>query len=110
MIALALFASSLFHFDTAKALYRAEQYENALKQLDTSEQLREPAPLRPLYRGKCLAQLGKWQDVQAVLEPFLATHPDNADGWYWLGASQYYAHRLDQSLVSLDKAFRNLLN
>ncbi|MEJ7608177.1 MAG: CDC27 family protein, partial [Bryobacteraceae bacterium] len=77
-------AASLFQFDTARALYRAEQYRDALKYLEASEQVGEAAPLRPLYRGMCLAQLGKWQEARSELEPFVQAHPTDPDGWYWL--------------------------
>lgn len=99
-----LLLTSFFEFDTARALYRAEQYRLALKHLDASEAAGEVAPLRPLYRGMSLAQLGRWQAAADVLDPVVQSQPTNSDAWYWLGASRYYLNRLEQAYASLNKA------
>lgn len=90
---------SLFRFETGRALYQAEQYEAALKQLDASEQVGEAAPLRTLYRGMCLAQLGRWQEALNLLKD--ASQPE---AWYWIGASQYYTKDFDGARRTLDRA------
>ena len=47
---------------------------------------------------------GRFQDVEAVLQPHLAEHPNSAREWYMLGYSQYGLKKIGDSVKSLAKS------
>jgi len=47
---------------------------------------------------------GRFQEVEAVLEPHLSEHPNSAREWYMLGYSQYGLRKIGDSVKSLAKS------
>ena len=100
-VALLLQTASTYHFETARALYRAEKFTEALEHLALSREANEKAPLRILYRGMTLAQLQKWNEAREVLT---AANGKNAEAWYWLAASEYYTKDYAAAHISIERA------
>src|SRR5262249_42836729 len=47
---------------------------------------------------------GRFQEVEALLQPHLAEHPNSAREWYMLGYSQYGLRKIAESVKSLAKS------
>ena len=100
-LALLLQTTSAYHFETARALYRADRFDEALEHLARSRDANEKAPLRILYRGMTLAQLQKWNEAREVLT---AANGKTAEAWYWLAASEYYTEDYRAARISIETA------
>ena len=99
-----LCAQNAYLFDTGRALYHSEHYAAALEKLKASEAAAEPAPLRPLYRAMCLGQMGRWEQVKPLLEPFLKDHADSEEAWYWTGAALFHQLQFAEARTALHRA------
>src|SRR5690349_23745994 len=61
-------------FESAKALYAAASYEEALTSLDQLEGNADPIQVNQ-YRALCLLALGRARDAEAPLQKIVAANP-----------------------------------
>jgi tetratricopeptide (TPR) repeat protein len=79
-----------FHFDSARALYLAGEYEQSLTELDLSEQSGEKVPRRPYYVALNHEQLKQHDRAISILAEFLKQSPKDEPAWLLLATAQFY--------------------
>ena len=84
-------ANGRFHFETARALYRAGQYRKSLAELELSEQSGEKVPRRPYYVALNHEQLQEHDEVIRILSGFLKTAPKDEDSFTLLATAEFYS-------------------
>jgi Flp pilus assembly protein TadD len=85
-------------YDQARTDFARGDYAHAANLFAQAEAANPEQSDALLFEGKCLANLNKFAEADAVLRRYAFTHPDSADAFFMLG---FVLHREDKPADSL---------
>lgn len=62
------------------------------------------APLLPLDRGVCFAQINEWPAAETAFLEYTASHAADPHGWDWLAQSRFHQKKFDSAKESIQHA------
>ncbi|HXH12090.1 MAG TPA: tetratricopeptide repeat protein [Alphaproteobacteria bacterium] len=96
---------AVVYVDRALLAYEAQQYEQALHELQEALRL-DPDNLEALYyQGLVSVALGRLPDAQAIWERALTLHPNDLDIAYQLGTLYFGQRQYDQAAPLLQQVY-----
>lgn len=82
----------------ARVAIARQDYKTAGTALDKAKELDSGNPEISLYRGSLLLAQKDYKGSVDLLTPYVANHPDEAYGHYYLGLAQYGMKRRDKTV------------
>jgi tetratricopeptide (TPR) repeat protein len=105
VLVLQMFAQSP-SFEQAMQLFQQHRWAEAAVAFAQSEQNAPGKTAAPLYRGKALVNLGKFDEAAAAIETYQGTHPQSDDAAYLLAYIRFRQNRPKESLKLFTAAAR----
>ena len=105
VLVLQMFAQSP-SFEQAMQLFQQHRWAEAAVAFAQCEQNAPGKTAAPLYRGKALVNLGKFDEAAAAIETYQGTHPQSDDAAYLLAYIRFRQNRPKESLKLFTAAAR----
>jgi tetratricopeptide (TPR) repeat protein len=91
-------------FDHAASLFKQKQWKNAAAEFEAAEKLAPGKTDALLYRGKCLVNLGQFNEAADALRSYVTFHPQSDDAAYLLGYVYFREDKPKESLKQYTEA------
>jgi tetratricopeptide (TPR) repeat protein len=96
--------SQASEFDQAMVLFRQKRWKEADTAFTEAEKVQPGQTEAPLFRGKCLFNLGQFSDAENTLEAYISGHPQSEDATYLLADTYFRENKPKQSLQQFTAA------
>lgn len=84
--------------EPAMVLFRQKRWKEADAAFAETEKMRPGQTEAPLFRGKCLVNLGQFGDADHILQNYVAAHPQSEDAVYLLAYTYFRENKPQESL------------